>query len=710
MISMVRQALLLASIMAIAVAGYFIAADRETHASAAGGEQRTPYALADSKSLEDDAPPPEESVVDDPETAVTEPTRTATGGETDREAIVASSTGGVSKSSLVAEKGAELFEVRFTVQGLDPKDPGAMQLVLASEGRAVPTLVVDPRGAASALLPAGDYLCAAQDSKMRLGAVASFAVSGESNVSVAAPFSFSVEFRVQDLDSKSAVQSGHAMLERVDLPDGAGWEASTIRADCDVEGQVRLSDVSPGRWRLSVDAVGYESFSQVVAIPAEREQEARTNHRVDYGSFWLTPLADALFQLVGANPSDQLSDFRIAHRHDGEPVAFDSTGKATVPIGRYEDPLYMKLWYPDGTQVILFVMGGLPAAENPHEIQVGGARELDVRLELSREIEEMLDGRDKWVRVAFQQPGYERRTVGIDIETSGVYRCSGILADEVTVSLITMDESLPTDWKSAWVKLEPEGVTTTTFVVDEVPRRLKLVDPEGEPVADVPFSIYALPNTTGWTGDGRTNEDGTCAVTHVEDREAMLFASSDDERRYAIEVPLDLRSIAPDPVVVLGGKVETYVEVVCDHTPTSEIWADIRGMKTGVFYASLSVGEEGRSKGIELHPDSNAEFVLYPGEYWTDLDSRPLLQGRNALPVWKKGTLRVGAVRPLASVVSDEFGTDLESWSKTGKIDVAAPEDGFVDCTVPAGVYRWTGPDGDEQTVTLVGGETATIP
>ena len=113
------------------------------------------------------------------------------------------------------------------------------------------------------------------------------------------------------------------------------------------------------------------------------------------------------------------------------------------------------------------------------------------------------------------------------------------------------------------------------------------------------------------------------------------------------------------------------------------------------YYTSFGTNDEGRTNRFNLHPGSQAEFALYPCDYWTPSGRRPLQQGRNVMPLWRKGTLVVTGALELQEVASAEFGKSLESWRSTGDVQVVKGEEGSYVCTVPVGEYRWQDPAGE---------------
>ncbi|WP_145198283.1 hypothetical protein [Planctomycetes bacterium Poly30] len=284
----------------------------------------------------------------------------------------------------------------------------------------------------------------------------------------------------------------------------------------DTDGFTEVTGLSPGQWRFRLEHDGHVTLDEELWLPLDEAEEAllRREGVLHLGDVHMNPITPIQFQLIGTDAWDDLSGFRIAHTHQGTPVSFDSEGHATLPVGDYTRPIYLKLWYPDDRRAVFYLNNGVPGPEDVQLITVGGKQTLEVDLRFADDVLEQLADKNCAVRVAFRTEAGEDKFVSRDIPSEpGVFEFTSVQSPVAMLNFVTWEEGqLPVDWATRMVEMEPEGRTSATLVVERGPRTLRFEDREGEPIAGVTYRMYQNPNRTTWVIGGTSDESGEVEV------------------------------------------------------------------------------------------------------------------------------------------------------------------------------------------------------
>ena len=546
-------------------------------------------------------------------------------------------------------------------------------------------------------LPEGNYLAAAQAEGVGIGTPVRFSVpTNTADVKVAIPFAFDFQFQLQDGNSEEPIPFAQARLERDDL--APGWTERTLRGTTDDLGHLRLVGVTPGSWTLTVEKEGYATKDGTFGMPGLLEAEARRDGVVALPIFYTVAETHVNFELEGLSPGVDASNFRIAHTHEGERVRFDADGKATLTLGYYGEPLYVKLWAPDGAESVFYLTGGLPEPGEAHKIKLAEPRTLEVALTVDAEIARELDFDDCWIRVAFQSEGHERKTIGIPVTGDGVYQCRAVHSSSAMVSFITTDGGLPVDWVTQRVDLPQEGRSETDLVVNQRPSSLKFVAADGEPAPSITFRVHQIPNTTGWTGSGTTDAEGNARVTNLTNDRTVILAMNESRDQILMDVPIDLRPNAGQQALQIGVGEPTFIEAFCEGTPVSSTWFGFHAAESHVHYLNRQTDEHGRTDSFLLHPDSRAYFTLFPCDYWSSSPRTELKQGRNPVRLYHKARLRLSTNELLNRLRFEQSSATLRDWFDSGLVETGESVEGDTVFEVPAGTYELQGVSGETTT------------
>lgn len=586
----------------------------------------------------------------------------------------------------VGQSAVPRFPITFLVE--EPLPVGPAQLLISGEEGASDRLAVNVQlqSTQTIELEPGNYSAAALVEELGIGTPVRFSVESQATeVALQVPFAFDFQFQLQDGDTEEPIPFADAWLERDDL--AVEWAKRRLSGVTDDAGHVTLKGVTPGSWTLTVDKPGYARNNATFEMPGFLEEGARRDGFVSLPVYYTVKETAVSFVLEGLEPGTDASGYRIAHTHAGEQVRFDADGEATLTIGYYGRPLYLKLWSPEGAESVFYLIGGIPPAGEPHVIKLGEPRVLEVDLAIDREIAKELDFDECWIRVAFQSEGHERKTIGIPVTGNGVYRCAAVHSSSAMVSFMTTTEKLPVDWVTQRVDLPTEGLVETTLVVDQRPSSVSFVKPDGSPEPEVTFRVYQLPNTTGWTGSGITDSEGRAMVSFLNSDASVMVAMNEAQDAFLMDVPIDLRRHTEPPTLTMGIGAPTFVEATCGGEPVASTWFHFYTAKSEVHYLSEETDEHGKTPPFVLHPDSQASIQLSPCDYWMPTPALELRQGRNEVELYRKARLKLLERSTLGRLTFENAPESLQAWVAAGRVLEQGPTDGWWSYEVPAGIY-----------------------
>ncbi|MEM6674648.1 MAG: hypothetical protein AAF726_17510 [Planctomycetota bacterium] len=573
-----------------------------------------------------------------------------------------------------------------------------------------PRRLVPDSAAASTHLPDGTYYAAQSKELGGIGPVVTFEIAGGPvTVTLPADDPFDLEVQIQDGEEYHGLPGAEVSLVRADVP--AGWgEAKRFDETTDAFGRVRFEGLVAAEWTFDIACTGYATTSGTYVFPGAWSSELERDGMIDLGYLRIPRATNVAFELVGGGPDFDPTGFAIAHTHLGERVAFDARGRATLELGWFDEPLYVKVWWPDGREAIRYLDGGLPAEGDAHPIDIGGERTLEVDLRLSREIEDRIEGADAYVRVAFVSDEGDAVTVSTPYDGARVYSFSSVQASVAIASFATADNYVGTEWATRWADLQEDGVTTCTLNVAHPPIDLRFINGDGAPVSDYHWEVRQLPDTTGWLTGGSTDERGTGRIARVVERRCLLFGIGADDSRVLIELPLDLATGESLIEVNVSPTERTFVEVRSDESPVPGVEVDVFGQETSFTYVPLITGDSGATPNIDLVTSSRARARLMLDEsYWTQKREFELRPGRNAVAVHRTGRLLVSDQTVLDRIHSTEFGATLREWHASRNLTIETNDSGATWCHVPAGPYSIASSgDPSMRTVVVVAGAAAT--
>ncbi|WP_145194981.1 hypothetical protein [Planctomycetes bacterium Poly30] len=589
----------------------------------------------------------------------------------------------------------------------------------AAEGFIHVTCSSDPeqemiRGAASdgtieAELPAGSYQAVFESTDGRFGPMAGFEVLEETvEVWLEVPRPFGVRLLCADQRSGDGLEGARVSFLRTDLAD-AGIEVAERAVFSGPGGTVVAEDLAQVTWTITGSLAEYSTVTSQVELPGRWSEQLEESGELTIGTFKLIPLTRVTFELVDIPTGTDPAQFRIAHTHQGDPVAFDGAGRAVVELGRFEVPLYVKLWHPDGRESIRYLDGGLPGDGDVHEISVGGGQELEVDLRLGREVRDALPLGGAAVQVSFRDENGDAVLVVEETNDSGVFRFDGLDAKTATVSLTVVEDGWPVAWRAETLALAADRRNTCTLSVMERPLKLACVDGDGAPVPGFHAEVRHVPDTTTWIAGGACGEDGMVTVPRATSGRYSMSGSNEDYSVVAVDLPVDLSAAGSVVTVSLSPITQTLVECQVDGKPRAGVRLSMIGADLSTSFGDESTDDEGRTEPYGLVDRSRARARLESLELWAPAREIDLLPGRNVLVAFETGVVE-GRLEQLASLRSLAFGISLQDWRDAGQIRIEASGGRRFRTRVPAGEYLLDTVAGEEVALHVLVGETAALP
>ena len=498
---------------------------------------------------------------------------------------------------------------------------------------------------------------------------------------------FPVSLQVQDAYTGETLEGVTVAFQRA----GVAAQASPISNHSQVSdstGMVRFEDLVPSEWNLSADHEGYVHEQLTVQLPGDWSSGLEKSGVVNLEWLSIAPITSVQFALVGGEPTEDLSAYSISHTHEGAQVPFSSEGLATLVLEWFDEPLYVKVWYPDGRAAVMYLENGLPDEGEVHEIEIGGKRQLEIDLRFSdtvkKELQEVENG---GLRVSFRPKSGEAKFVGVETKTEGTFTFDDVQAEAAVVNFATASGgTLPVDWKTVWVDLQPVGTTTCTLLVDQQPLNLLFQDGDEGHVASYAFELRQLPNTTSWLAGGVSSETGVAQCVRVSGNRCALFGTvQGTTNMMAIDLPLQMAGASKTLTVDLGDREPTFLAVQLAGNPVEGVPFVLEGRDTGVSILEVSSNESGETDHLDLVRNSRANAILNSGKHWMPVSSIELQPGRNVVHVHELGQITLRDPQQLHRVVHTQLRTSPASWLKDGLI--APPDAATKALTVPAGSY-----------------------
>ncbi len=556
-------------------------------------------------------------------------------------------------------------------------------------------------------LPSGRFIAAAF-ARGRYGPTVEFEL-GETprTVQLDAPAPFDLVFQVKDAESGALLFDSSAWATRSGLPEA--WASSApVQAESDTQGVVRLVGLCKGLWQVSAQREGYASASHVLDLPGNGAAKLESTGFLDLERFELLRELLVGFELVGAKDSD-VTSFQISHTHRGEKVSFDEDGHAHLVLGEFSEPLYVKLWYPDGREAIAYLDAGLPDEGSFHPLDVGGSRHLEVDLRFGAGVASELSDQELWLRSAYRSAAGDSRTVGVKVTGPGVFEFADVQAPSAVISLFSVGEGdLRSEWGTTWVDLEPNRAATATLLIEDAPLRLEFRDNHDHPIAGFHYEIYQLPATTTWCCTGNADSEGTGPAPRVTERPCALYGYAPDLSVVAIDVPMVLVSDGDSLIVALAPTEPTFAEASVLGEPVEGVTIRVLGEKAHAAFLHLTTDPSGRSKSYPVTLDSRAVMTLASEDFWWPYQERPLRIGRNDIELFRVAQLEVPVDARLAAITFLPLGKSLATLDDAGLVDLVTSSEKTRTLRIPQGSYEATDASGESRVV-VVGPGTTTL-
>ncbi|WP_145198301.1 hypothetical protein [Planctomycetes bacterium Poly30] len=565
---------------------------------------------------------------------------------------------------------------------------------------------------AAAILAAGTYRAALVLDGL-YGPAVQFTVEDEArSVSLAPPIPFVLIFPVKPTASDEVLVDGVLVsVKRVDL-DGFGLEAP--RRDflpATATGLVTVTDLTFGQFEISVSAPDHQTVTEIMELPGRWSAQLDSGHEIQLNGFALHPPFSVAFRLEDVPPELSQADFQIAHTHMGEKVSFDAMGKASLRVPSNCEPLYIKIWFPDGSVSVRYLDGGLPGPGEEHVISVRRDCNLELDVRFDPKIRSQLEGADVAVQVSYLDGNGDAVILGKEVKGDGVVTLEGLPPGEAVASLSVVDEAtaLSMVWRCEPIALREGSSNHCSLDVAEFPLTVKFVDGDGEPVAGFHAEVYRVPNTTTWMTGGPSDENGILRLPRATEGTYTIRGNSRDWSYSLLDQRIQLSTPNASLEVVLAPIQSVELECEVAGRPRSGASFDIHGPDCEIRFLTRETDEMGKTAPMQLVAGSRARATLRTPGLWMPDRTFELLPGRNLVTAWDLGVIEGNDRRLLAACIS-ALGPSLEEWAASGAIEVQAEGDRGFRVEVPACAYTLEVPGADPRKFSVLRGETVRLP
>lgn len=603
-----------------------------------------------------------------------------------------------------ADPGEEALPILFHVEG-SPGD-GRIRYSLAGSDSSPSELALSA-GSAQAMLAPGQWVACYIDEEKAVGQARAFAVTKDAEVvELMLPGTFETSFIVKDYRTQAVIVGATGKLERADLLafNGPSERLGTTPVS-DLNGVMCCPGTPYGEVRFTVDARGYASQSFTLMFPSEFRPDIERSGRVDLGELSLVALTTFNAQLVGFEDWGGAEGFSIAHTHEGERAYFDATGHATLELGWYSDPLYVKWWWPDDEQeAIAYLDGGMPAPGEPWVIDVSTDRDLEVDLRISDEMLERFDLSQGSVRVVSANSRGDAVLRGLEVSTAGVYTIRGTSGQAAMVEYAALIGEGVISLALEKIRLREDSLTTCILNVDRLPTKVRFVDAAGEPIPHAHLDLRERDNDTTWSFGSDANDEGVLEAALPLHLELSMRASAPGTDLEAIDCQIEAPPAGDELTIPLVCSEPTTIRVTIDGEPAADQAVHLIGDHSPNLCVTVTTLEDGATKALRITDDSHPRAVLASEAHWTAAPSIALQQGENLLTAYTLGTLELSESVSLGSVTHVTEGASLEQWHRSGAIEALGKSGRRFE--VPSGSYQVQHPDGSTTWVTVRPGES----
>lgn len=606
---------------------------------------------------------------------------------------------------------AEHSIVRFAVIAAAGEGEAAVEhlLIVNAQGR-VTTRDWSARGLEERLA-VGPYEAALVGTDGLLGPTIQFEVLKEPvSVELQAPERFDLAMTVFSHPGGERLHSAHVRVVRLVSEAFAGLGGDNDKSvPTDSTGRAVLVDLARGRWRVEIGGDGHAASDYELNLPGRWSAEVAGRTLADLGPIDLVRADPVGVRLVGHAQWGNASGFEVAHTAEGERVRFDENGEATLSIALFGGAELLKFWYPGGQFGLVYLDAGLPQDGKMYEADVRTSRKVEVTLQVSEEIAELIGGGTPLLRVTFRTERGDSFVVGRKLDGLGVHSVVGVHGDRAIVEFSAAIEGEHVVFTTESIAVRKRGTTTCTLVVDHSPHDVRFVDGAGEPLSGMYVQVRELGDATSWLAAATTGEDGVCSVPNNAGFTYCLRVVDDPRRLLVVDQELRLQPHLGVTEAVLDFTSPRLVEVFVDGEPKEGILVEVqgRGASAPLWFEStnhLGKTEPWRvSRGSDLFVRVNAEG------FWSSSREFPFEEGSNRIDLFSTASLRVPTSIGLEAIRHNALGATLADWKLGGLLGSTADDSSGRSFAVPVGDYVVELPSGEPWIFRLQAGETKSL-
>lgn len=519
-----------------------------------------------------------------------------------------------------------------------------------------------------------------------------FDVAGEEQVvELAAPGSFDVVMKATDWRAGEVLAGVVVEMVRSDLPEAlatsAGLELPPSRIISDTSGYIESPGVHYGTYRFTAECPGFEPKEFQLELPGQFADQLATAGKADLGELKMVSLVAFPVQLVGFQDWGGAEGFSIAHTHDGDRVPFDANGMATLDLGWYSTPLYLKWWFPSGGQeAVAYLDGGFPPEGEPWVLDVGEGVDLDVDLRLSDTLLEQIDTSNATLRVTVVTTRGDSLTQGLGASKTGVFTIRGVAGRFAMVEYIAAVDGKEATLGLERVKLEDGRRSSCVLNIDRLPTQLTFVDAAGDPVPEAYLELRGVDSTTGWSFGAPADSNGQLKVAIPPQLPLSMRVMSPDEALLAVDCPVSWTPGLPQITVRLTSAGSCTLNVTNNGAPSSGVRFELFGAHSSNGYRTLVSEDTGRTKPFDIVSGSTGRLRLTSDSLWMAQPFVEVRPGETEVRVYDVGVLTLDPGARARDISHVELGRTLASWIDAGLVSpVAGSSRSF---RVPVGRYR----------------------
>ncbi|MDC3307320.1 carboxypeptidase-like regulatory domain-containing protein [bacterium] len=606
----------------------------------------------------------------------------------------------------------ERVVAQFTVRSLTSR-PFTGQIALLLEGAEAPVLTPapEPGDTADIRVTPGEYTAWVQSESGIRGPAQLLTISDRSTpTELEAPLIFEVLVPLVDASTREPLPGATVQFHRSDSGAGGG-ESTTLQARSNDAGLARLEGVTPGDWTITADSSSHWAVALDLSFDPDQVSRLGTT---ELDSLKMYPRTEKVFRLTSSDAGLDPTSYSVSYDADweGTAVQFSASGMATLSLGRYHLPLYVKLRHPSPSKGAQFRYLDEDDVENGEEYiwHLDGPQTLEVTLEFAEGVEELIGDQLMWLPANFRDSSGNIGFATYDVSGPGVYSFPMVRGSDATVAFNVGDSST---WAAMSVGLASEGLTSCTLRVEQPPQMLRIRDGSGAPVSSFWVNMYADGDPSGWSAFGTSDESGSIPLPRIQNRDARISGSGIHEGLdyYCIDIPLalggpvkaeDSGTPLPGAELRLTPATETFFEARGQAESMRGLDFELQNRSNGDTHFLFRSSPEGKTPPFQLVDGSQAMVhVVSTGGHWTPTPVFELKPGRNEVEVHDSGQLNISSEALLDRVMSVRYGVPVSTWRAQDNLFQLTTKNGVLRYRTPVGDYDVTMPDGSVERITL---------